>query len=210
MIMKDIIRGVVFILVLLIAAILGFRQIQPTKANSSSVVKLSLPFGKNYSYDNILVERVVDGDTLKLENGARVRLIGIDTPEMHDSAKLARDSQRTKQDVSTIKALGRQAYEFTKNLVENKRVRLVFDVEKKDKYGRLLAYVYIDLGLVDLKPQEGLYYVYDKGTSIFVNASIVSSGYASLMTYPPNVKYADLFLKLSQEARSKKRGLWKI
>jgi len=141
-------------------------------------------------YGNILVTRAVDGDTLVLENKERVRLIGIDTPEMHESNKLYRDAQRSGQDVESIKRLGRQSYEFTKKLVEGKKVRLEFDVERYDKYKRILAYVYLEDGT-------------------FVNAKIVEEGYASLMTYPPNVKYADLFLKLYQEARQNKRGLWK-
>ena len=157
---------------------------------SSEEGKFILPFGRSYDYRNILVTRAVDGDTLKLENGERVRLIGIDTPEMHDSDKLNRDSRRNKQDVRTIKELGRRAWEFTKQLVEGKRVSLEFDVEKYDKYGRILAYVYL---------QDGT----------FVNAKIVEEGYASLMTIPPNVKYAQLFLRLYQQARDNRRGLWK-
>ena len=146
--------------------------------------------GRDYSYSNILVTRAVDGDTLVLENKERVRLIGIDTPELHESNKLYRDAQRSGQQVEVIKQLGRQSYEFTKNLVEGKRVRLEFDVERYDKYKRILAYVYLEDGT-------------------FVNARIVEEGYASLMTYPPNVKYADLFLKLYREARQNQRGLWK-
>jgi len=163
---------------------------EPVKVYFSEDGKFSIPFGKSYDYTNILVTRVVDGDTLKLEDGERVRLIGIDTPEMHESQKLYRDSARTKQDTSTIQKLGRRSYEFTKNLVEGKRVSLEFDVEKHDRYGRLLAYVYLKDGT-------------------FVNAKIVEEGYASLMTFPPNVKYADLFLKLLQEARNSRKGLWK-
>jgi len=157
--------------------------------HSKEEVKWQIPFGRSFDYSNILVTRAVDGDTLVLENNERVRLIGIDTPEMHESDKLNRDAQRSGQDVATIKQLGRQSYEFTKKLVEGKRVRLEFDVERYDKYKRILAYVY----LLD-------------GT--FLNAEIVQQGYASLMTYPPNVKYADEFLKLYREARENKRGLW--
>ncbi|MEI6831970.1 MAG: thermonuclease family protein [Candidatus Omnitrophota bacterium] len=159
------------------------------KYHSKEEVKFQIPFGRNLNYDNILVTRAVDGDTLVLENGERVRLIGIDTPEMHESEKLNRDASRSQQDVETIKQLGRISYEFTKRLVEGKRVKLEFDVERYDKYKRILAYVYLADGT-------------------FVNAKIVQEGYASLMTYPPNVKYADLFLKLYQEARENKRGLW--
>ncbi|MDD5730651.1 MAG: thermonuclease family protein [Candidatus Omnitrophica bacterium] len=160
------------------------------RLESDSGMKISFPFGAKYDYTDILVSRAVDGDTLKLENGERVRLIGIDTPEMHESEKLMRDSRKTNQDVETIKGLGRRSYEFTRKLVEGRRVSLEFDVEKKDKYGRLLAYVYLKDGT-------------------FVNAEIVKEGYASLMTIPPNVKYADLFLKLYRQAREGRKGLWK-
>lgn len=155
----------------------------------SGAVKLGFNFGEEASYENVLVNRVVDGDTLQLETGERVRLIGIDTPELHESSKLERDAQRSGQDKQAIKQLGTQAYEFTKKLAEGKTVRLEFDSEKKDKYGRLLAYVYLADGT-------------------FVNAEIVKQGYASLLTIPPNLKYADLLLELYKEARENKRGLW--
>jgi len=164
---------------------------EPATIYHSGDWKFSLPFGRSYNYSNIFVKRVIDGDTIQLESGERVRLIGIDTPEMHESDKLYRDSQRTGQDVGIIQELGRRAYEFTRKLVEGKRVSLEFDVEKYDKYRRLLAYVFL------------------KNEGIFVNAEIIRQGYASLMTIPPNVKYADLFVKLYQEARQNRRGLWK-
>lgn len=162
----------------------------PGSGAKSGEVELNLPFGKGYSYSDILVKRAVDGDTLELESGERVRMIGIDTPEVHESYKLQRDSRRTKQSTDTIKKLGARSWDFTRNLVEGKRVSLEFDVEKHDKYDRLLAYVYLKDGT-------------------FVNAEIVKYGYASLMTYPPNVRHADFFLKLYQQARSEKRGLWR-
>jgi len=158
--------------------------------HSKEEVSFKIPFGRDYNYTDILVKRVVDGDTLVLESGERVRLIGIDTPEMHDSDKLTRDSRRSQQDASVIKAMGQKAYQFTKGLIEGKRVSLEFDAERQDKYKRLLAYVYLKDGT-------------------FVNAQVLKQGYASVMTYPPNVKYADLFLNLYREARENKRGLWK-
>lgn len=167
--------------------LLIFSVIALSACNNDQAV---MPFAKVDNYSNILVTRAVDGDTLVLENRERVRLIGIDTPEMHESNKLNRDAQRSHQDVEAIKRLGRQSYEFTKKLVEGKRVRLEFDVERFDRYKRILAYVYLNDGT-------------------FVNAEIVKQGYASLMTYPPNVKYADLFQKLYREARENQRGLWK-
>ncbi len=150
---------------------------------------LAIPFGRSYNYEDILVIRAVDGDTLELQNKERVRLIGMDTPEVHESEKLYRDARKTHQDVRTIQDMGRKAWAFTRTLVEGKRVRLVFDVEKRDRYGRLLAYVYLPDGL-------------------FVNAEIVNQGYASLLTIPPNVAHADELRRLYQEARESKRGLW--
>lgn len=87
--------------------------------------------------------------------------------------------------------MGKLASNFTRRLVEGKRVRLVFDVQKRDRYGRLLAYVYLENGT-------------------FVNAKIVEEGYAQVMTVAPNVKYAEMFLKLEREARQKGKGLWKV
>ncbi len=143
------------------------------------------------NYNDILVERVIDGDTIELENRRHVRLIGIDTPESRINNKLKLDAQRSGQDYAAITAMGKQAAKFTRHLVDNKRVRLEFDVTKTDKYGRLLAYVYL--------VEDG----------VFVNAEIVKQGYANLMTIPPNVKYSGLFRALYAEARDQKRGLWK-
>ncbi len=188
--MKNI-RQIIF---LLLCVFLSFNLYscdkKPAAIHYAQEAKFSIPFGRAHNYNDILVKRVIDGDTVQLETGERVRLIGIDTPEIHESDKLYKDSQRTKQDIRAIKELGRRAYEFTKGLVEGKRVSLEFDVEKRDRYGRLLAYIYL----------QG---------ATFVNAEIVKQGYASLMTFPPNVKYADLFLRLYQEARENRRGLWK-
>jgi micrococcal nuclease len=86
--------------------------------------------------------------------------------------------------------LGRESYAFTKKIAEGKRVRLEFDVERRDRYKRILAYVYLSDGT-------------------FLNAAIIEQGYASVMTYPPNVKYADLFRKLYTDARQNRRGLWR-
>jgi micrococcal nuclease len=179
----------------IVAVFLSFSQVSfagefLSKGEKTGDWAFKIPFGESGEYSSIVVKRAVDGDTLLLADGQRVRLIGIDTPEVHDSSKLAKDAQRSQQDKSTIKELGKQSMEFTRSLVEGKRVRLEFDVEKKDVYERVLAYVFLEDGT-------------------FVNAEIVKAGYASLMTYPPNVKYADLFLKLYQEARENHRGLWK-
>ncbi len=188
--MKDFFKIIIFLSLLFAAPYLVLADRQSQGAYPSGKWRLSFPFGKKYDYNDILVKRAVDGDTLQIESGEKVRLIGIDTPEMHDSHKLHRDARERGQDLQTIIALGREACAFTKKLAEGERVKLEFDVEKYDKYGRILAYVYLKDGT-------------------FVNAKIVEEGYASLLTIPPNVKYADLLLKLYRQARENKRGLWK-
>jgi len=145
---------------------------------------------KQAANEFFLITKVVDGDTINLSDGRKVRLIGVDTPEVHYSEKLLRDSKKSGQDIKTIQALGRKASDFAKKLYTGKRVRLEYDVERKDRYGRTLAYVYLEDGL-------------------FVNAELIKQGYAQAMTVPPNVKFADHFLKLQKEAREAKRGLWK-
>jgi len=188
--MKNIIKGLILAVFIFFPLSFCFPAADLSKVRESGSGTYNAQFGKSYNYDDILVTRAVDGDTLVLENGERVRLTGIDTPEIHESNKLYRDSRKSGQDLRTIKKMGQESFNFTKNLVEGKRVRLEFDVEKTDRYKRLLAYVYLKDGT-------------------FVNAEIVRQGYASLMTYPPNVKYADLFAKLYKEARENNRGLWK-
>lgn len=137
-----------------------------------------------------MVERVIDGDTIVLSNGEKVRFIGIDTPELSQSSKLNEDARRSGQDIRTIQKMGQEAYEFVRNLLEGKRVRLEFDVDQRDRYGRLLAYVFLEDGT-------------------FVNTKILEEGYGSIMTIPPNVKYRDQLLTLQGEARGKKKGLWR-
>lgn len=136
-----------------------------------------------------LVRRVIDGDTIQLSDNRKVRLTGIDTPELHFSKKLLLDSKRSQKDVRTIQELGKKSRDFTRALCLNKEVRLEYDVQKKDKYGRVLAYVYLKDGQ-------------------FVNARIMEEGFAQVMTVPPNVKYADHFVRLEREAREHNKGLW--
>lgn len=122
------------------------------------------------------VERVIDGDTLLLSNGEYVRLIGVNTPE-------------TKHPQKAVEYYGKEAYLFTRKMVEGKKVRLEFDWQKRDRYGRLLAYVY----LMD-------------GT--FLNAEIIKQGYGFAYTKYP-FRYLNDFRRFEREARESGRGLWK-
>jgi micrococcal nuclease len=168
------------VLTLAAAFYFGGKAIAPAKT-------LSAERNDGGSY---IVSRVVDGDTLKLSNGEKVRLIGIDTPELHSSNKLDRDAARSKKDSSLIMGMGKKAADLTKGLVLGKSIRIEYDVKKRDRYGRILAYIYLDDGT-------------------FVNAKLIEEGYAQVMTVPPNVKYSDLFIKLERQARQAGKGLWK-
>ena len=124
------------------------------------------------------VERVVDGDTLVVAGGHRVRLIGVDTPETKDPRK-------------PVQCFGEQASAYVSSLLgEGEGVRLVGDVEERDVYGRTLAYVY--------RLADGL----------FVNAALVREGYAHVLTIPPNVAHSEEFVTLARDARAGGRGLW--
>ncbi|MCB9772029.1 MAG: thermonuclease family protein [Candidatus Omnitrophica bacterium] len=162
------------------------------------------------NYRDAVVARVYDGDTIQLTNGDKVRLIGIDTPELHDSDKLFADANRTGQDIVKIKAMGQRAYQFTNRWVAGQKVRLEFDVEKRDKYGRILAYVYLPFPRPPLSrsPRSGYIVNLDGKKWYFLNATIVQAGYAEPMTIPPNVKYAHIFQALSAQAHEYKLGLW--
>lgn len=125
------------------------------------------------------VVRVVDGDTIIVNfkgKDERLRLIGVDTPES------------VHPDKSKNSYLGVKASNFTKNKLTGKHVSLEFDVQARDHYGRLLAYVYLD--------------------NVMFNKTLLRSGYAQVATYPPNVKYTKDFLDLEREARNKNVGLW--
>jgi micrococcal nuclease len=126
---------------------------------------------------------VIDGDTIEIENGEKVRYIGIDTPEIVDPRK-------------PVQCFGAEASKKNKELVEGKMVRLEKDVTDKDKYGRLLRYVWVD----NLSTGSG--------QALFVNLELVKQGFATSSTYPPNVKYQKEFLAAEKEAKESKRGLW--
>jgi len=124
------------------------------------------------------VSRAVDGDTIEvlLDGQAEyVRYIGVDTPE-------------TVKPDTPVQCFGPQAHRFNAHLVTHKRVRLVFGVERRDVYGRLLAYVYLD--------------------GRFVNAELARLGFARTLTIPPNDRYARPLKRLEIAAARAGRGLW--
>ncbi len=124
------------------------------------------------------VTRVIDGDTVEVSLGAEtehVRYIGVDTPESVAPGQ-------------PVECFGERASDFNRRLVEGARVRLVFDRERRDRYGRLLAYVHLG--------------------PLFVNAELVRRGYARTLAIEPNTNRASLFERLEQAAGTAGRGLW--
>ncbi len=122
-----------------------------------------------------------------------LKVIDGDTIEVEKLGKvryIGIDTPETKHPSRGPEPYGREAYEANKRLVENKTVRLELDIGERDKYGRTLAYVYVG--------------------ELFVNGWLVENGYAQVMTYPPNVRYADLFVKLERKAREAGKGLWGV
>jgi endonuclease YncB( thermonuclease family) len=122
-----------------------------------------------------LVTRVVDGDTIHVAGTGSVRLIGVDTPEAVDPRK-------------PVEFFARESSEFTRRMVMGKVVRLEFDFQRKDKYDRTLAYVYLPDGT-------------------FVNAEMIKQGYSHAYTQYP-FKYLDQFRTYERDARENGRGLW--
>ncbi|MFO1462191.1 MAG: thermonuclease family protein [bacterium] len=156
------------------------------------------------------VSEVFDGDTLRLKGGEKVRLIGIDAPELHESDKLERDARRSHRDRKTIQKMGRQSYEVFKKLVGKGPVRLELDETTRDKYGRTLAYVYaclpqkqfesIVLGGPPAKSKSPL-------REYQLNREMIRYGWAEAFR---SFSYREKpeFFRLESEAREANRGLW--
>jgi len=133
------------------------------------------------------VEHIIDGDTF-ICSGSKIRLIGVDTPESKINKRAYK--QTNLGDIRTVVRLGKIAKKFTESLIPpGTKVKLEFDVQKRDRYGRILAYVYLPDGRM-------------------LNEVLLKEGYAMLLTIPPNVKYEYKFKKAYREAVSKKKGLW--
>ena len=161
-------RSVPWVLVVLLAGAYGFTRVDggaDDGARASATAR---------------VLRVVDGDTILVSlrgRQERVRYIGVDTPE-------------TVKPNTPVQCFGKQASAYDHGLLDGRSVRLAGDAEARDRYGRLLAYVY------------------RAGDGLFVNAALVRGGYARTLTIPPNVAHAGELAALAGEARRAGRGLW--
>jgi len=122
------------------------------------------------------VVRVVDGDTVVLANGQKVRLLGIDAPEMEKEGQPA-------------DFLAHKAKKVLADLIQGKRVRLEYDKLRYDRYGRILAYLFLPDGSN-------------------VNQELVRQGLARVYTIPPNMRYRQELLAFQREAIQARRGIW--
>ena len=129
--------------------------------------------GASSSRQQARVERVVDGDTVVLSGLGKARLIGVDTPEVYGG----------------VECYGRAASAFAKRTLDGRRVRWRYDVERRDRYGRALVYLWLENGR-------------------FFNSMLVRQGFALPLTIPPNVEFADRFVADARAARRGRRGLW--
>lgn len=143
--------------------------------------------GAPVQLEEAIAEDVVDGDTIVVRIGtetAKVRLIGIDAPELN--AKLG-DSAKAR----------------VEQLVLNKTVYLEYDAERTDNYGRLLAYVWIE------KPSSQTPTAQEIGSKM-LNGILLLEGLASTMEIKPNTKYSTVFASLQSEAIARRIGIWKV
>lgn len=124
----------------------------------------------------LAVKHVIDGDTIIAASGEKVRYVGIDSPEL---ASEERPAQFFAEDSKNA----------NKEMVEGRTIKLELDIEKTDKHGRILAYIFLKDGT-------------------FVNAKLVENGYARTYFIPPNIKYYSQFKKLEKEAIKNRKGLW--
>ena len=128
------------------------------------------------------VERIIDGDTFVLDGGERVRIIGVDAPEVGEP-------------------YADRATAFLAALIEDRPIYLEFDVGERDVFGRLLAYVYVEA-------PDGAWVAADGRRFMQASHALAAAGLADIMTVPPNVAYAEVFLDAVRAARDAGRGFW--
>jgi micrococcal nuclease len=136
-------------------------------------------------FEEARVAQVIDGDTVRLPDGTTVRMVGMNTPETSGEPE----------------AYGVQAWEYARETLENRKVFLEKDVSETDQFGRALRYIWLE------RPER-----IDEESirkSMF-NAMALSEGFAQPYTFPPDIRYQDIFMKIAKEARDSGRGLWSI
>ena len=168
-----------------------FFLVFPRRSQGQTAFEMIL--GSSAQYKDVTVNEVLSADTFKLENGKKIKLIGLRAPKAPKEKKseVERDQYgfRIKETVSLLTPIEEQAFDFVVELLEGNRVRLEFDSNKKDDDNMTLAYAF----LIE--------------NNIFVNEAILKNGFANLQIRLPNTKYADQLREAYKEARKEKRGL---
>lgn len=146
-------------------------------------------FPNTTAYQKIKVGRVLSADTIELENGERIRLIGLKAPKPPKKEKVKKDEFGfVIEDVDPWTTLDEEAFIFARRLLEGQYVRLEFDTERRNERASL-AYVFL------IKDD------------LFANTEILRQGFADLQITPPNLKYADKLREAYREAKKEQRGL---
>lgn len=172
-------KSIIAILLFSILIITGCDEPSQTAGIVDPQEAVSIDQDAEHLENTYPVTRVVDGDTIIVNiDGAdeRVRLIGVDTPES------------VHPDRSKNVKYGQIASDFTREHLEGENVALEYDVSERDRYGRILAYVYLD--------------------EVMFNKTLLEEGHAKVATFPPNVKYVDDFTVLQEQARKDRKGVW--
>lgn len=169
----------------------GFTLIQSSSKTSPATIPSSVPVIKQSEStgsatagiegEKVLVTKVIDGDTIEIESGQKIRFVGIDTPETVDPRR-------------PVGCFGKEASNEVKKLLTGKEIIMQKDISDTDKYNRLLRYIYLPL---------------ENEQTLFVNDYLVREGFAKVYTYPPDVKFNEQFLEAERQARQNQRGLWK-
>lgn len=162
---------------------IGQTGFETKNKNISNAVDSGIPNIESNGLEEVV--RVIDGDTIEIKGGVKIRYIGINTPESVAPGK-------------KVECFAKEAAQKNKELVLGKKVFLEKDVSETDKYGRLLRYVYV-VGDNSAESDE---------KSLFINDYLVKYGYAQVSTYPPDVRYQDKFLESQRYAAENRLGLW--
>lgn len=145
---------------------------------------------------------VIDGDTIQLSGGEMIRYIGINTPEVRE-----RSGKEWIYDPSPFSL---EAKEYNKSLVKNKFVKIKTDTQKRDKFGRILAYVYtLDKNLSKFEKFKVFLGIYNHKINNMVNLNILREGLSIVDIRLPNTKFLDVFVETQKISRNNRNGLWK-
>jgi micrococcal nuclease len=154
------------------------------KAAAEAKAKEQKELANKFNLEAVTVYRAVDGDTLELSDGRKIRLVGVNTPES----------------TTRHEEYGKEASNYTSAQLKGKKVWMQKDVSDTDRYNRYLRIIWLSIP-TDVMSEKEI-------RAKMFNAKLVLNGYAEPSTYSPDVKYSDYFVKFAREARANNTGLW--